>query len=40
VGLRLSCRATERLALSFFWVNGWNANFLDGSDMRSFAAAF
>jgi len=38
-GVRLSCRATRKLALSLFWLNGWNANFIDGSDLRSFAGA-
>jgi hypothetical protein len=38
-GLRLSCQATDTLAVSLFWVNGWNSVFVDGSDMRSFAAA-
>jgi hypothetical protein len=38
-GLRLSCQATRTLAVSAFWVNGWNSVFLDGSAMRSFGGA-
>lgn len=38
-GLRLSCRATKTLAVALFWVNGWNSVFVDGSDMRTVAAA-
>ena len=38
-GLRATCQLTDVLALSVFWVNGWNAGVLDGSDMRTLAAA-
>jgi Putative beta-barrel porin-2, OmpL-like. bbp2 len=38
-GLRLSSRITRSLAASLFWVNGWNSVFVNGSSMRSFAAA-
>jgi hypothetical protein len=38
-GLRLSCQATDKVAVSLFWVNGWNSVFLDGSAMRTFGAA-
>jgi hypothetical protein len=36
-GLRSTCRLTPRLAVSLFWVNGWNAGVVDGSGMRTFA---
>jgi hypothetical protein len=38
-GLRATVRASDTLALSAFWVNGWNANVLGGNGMRSFAGA-
>jgi hypothetical protein len=38
-GLRLSCKVTDTLDASVFWVNGWNSVFLDGSTMRTFAGA-
>ncbi len=38
-GLRLSCRATDTLAFSAFWVNGWNSIVVDGNDMRTVAGA-
>jgi Putative beta-barrel porin-2, OmpL-like. bbp2 len=38
-GLRSTCRLTARLAVSLFWVNGWNAGLVDGSGMRTFAGA-
>jgi hypothetical protein len=38
-GLRLSCPVASTLGVSLFWVNGWNSGVLDGSDMRTFAAA-
>jgi hypothetical protein len=38
-GLRLSCQATDTLAFSAFWVNGWNSIVVDGNDMRTLAAA-
>ena len=36
-GLRLSCQATDTLAFSAFWVNGWNSIVIDGNDMRTLA---
>jgi hypothetical protein len=38
-GLRLWCPVTDTLDVSLFWVNGWDSGVLDGSDMRTFAAA-
>jgi hypothetical protein len=38
-GLRATYPATETLAFSAFWVNGWNANIVAGNGMRSFAGA-
>jgi hypothetical protein len=38
-GLRLSCELTPTVAVSAFWVNGWDANIVDGNHMRSFAGA-
>jgi hypothetical protein len=38
-GLRATYRATDRLALSVFWLNGWNTNVVAGNGMRSFAVA-
>jgi hypothetical protein len=38
-GLRATYRPTETVALSAYWVNGWDANVLDGNGMRAFAAA-
>lgn len=38
-GLRLSCKLTDTLDASVFWVNGWDAVLLDGSGMRTFAGA-
>jgi hypothetical protein len=38
-GLRLSCKLTDTLDASAFWVNGWDAGLLDGSDMRTWAGA-
>jgi hypothetical protein len=38
-GVRVTTRATDELALSAFWLNGWNTNVLDGNGMRSFALA-
>jgi hypothetical protein len=38
-GVRVSCAVTDALALSAFWVNGWNAVVLDGNDMRTGAVA-
>ncbi len=39
VGARVTVRATETLAFSAFWLNGWNANVVEGNGMRSIAAA-
>jgi hypothetical protein len=38
-GLRLSCQATDTLAFSAFWVNGWNSIVIDGNEMRTLAGA-
>jgi hypothetical protein len=38
-GLRLSCKLTDTLDVSAFWVNGWDAIIFDGSTMRTWAAA-
>jgi hypothetical protein len=38
-GLRLTWQPLKSLALSAFWVNGWNSIILDGSDMRTGALA-
>ncbi|HEY2748016.1 MAG TPA: outer membrane beta-barrel protein [Polyangia bacterium] len=38
-GVRLSMSPIEKLDLSIFWLDGWNANFVDGDDLRSFALA-
>jgi hypothetical protein len=38
-GLRATSQLAPTLALSLFWVNGWDANVLDGSGMRTFAGA-
>jgi hypothetical protein len=38
-GLRTTYPLTDDLAVSAFWLNGWNTNVLEGSGMRSFAAA-
>jgi hypothetical protein len=38
-GARVTVRPTGTLAVSAFWLNGWNANVVGGSGMRSFAAA-
>ncbi|MGH7296742.1 MAG: outer membrane beta-barrel protein [Polyangiaceae bacterium] len=38
-GLRATARATDALAFSAFWLNGWNTNVLGGNGMRSFAVA-
>jgi hypothetical protein len=38
-GVRATAPLTKTFALSLFWVNGWDANILDGSGMRTFAAA-
>ena len=38
-GVRLTVVPTPTLGVSLYWINGWNSNFLDGSDLRSWAAA-
>jgi Putative beta-barrel porin-2, OmpL-like. bbp2 len=38
-GLRLTYPITETVAVSLFWVNGWDANVLDGNGMRAAAGA-
>jgi Putative beta-barrel porin-2, OmpL-like. bbp2 len=38
-GVRLTCKVVAELALSLFWVNGWNSVFLDGNGMRALAGA-
>jgi hypothetical protein len=38
-GARATTRLSDNLAVSLFWVNGWDAGLVDGSGMRTFAAA-
>jgi hypothetical protein len=38
-GLRATYRPREQVAISAYWVNGWDANVVDGNGMRAFAAA-
>jgi len=38
-GLRATYEVSDSLAVSAFWVNGWDTNVLDGDGMRSFAGA-
>jgi putative OmpL-like beta-barrel porin-2 len=38
-GVRVTASLAESLAITAFWVNGWNANILEGNGMRAFAAA-
>ena len=38
-GLRATYGRSEGFAASAFWLNGWNTNFIDGDQMRSFGAA-
>jgi hypothetical protein len=38
-GLRLSSAVADALDVELYWVNGWDSGVLDGSDMRTFAAA-
>lgn len=38
-GVRASMQLSRTVSASLLWVNGWNANWLDGDDLRSFAAA-
>lgn len=38
-GLRATYVIQPELTVAAFWLNGWNANIVDGSDMRSYALA-
>jgi hypothetical protein len=38
-GLRVTHRIADTLAVSAFWLNGWNTNVVGGNGMRSFAVA-
>ena len=38
-GARATFTLPHDLALSLFWLNGWNTNFIGGNGMRSYAAA-
>jgi hypothetical protein len=38
-GLRATYAPSDAIAVSAFWVNGWNANVLEGNGMRGFGAA-
>jgi len=38
-GVRVTVAPAPTVGVSLYWVNGWNANFLDGSDLRTWAAA-
>ncbi len=38
-GLRLTYALRDNLAVSLFWVNGWDTNVLDGNGMRGLGAA-
>jgi hypothetical protein len=38
-GARATYAASRALALSLFWVNGWDTNFVDGNGMRTLAGA-
>lgn len=38
-GMRATYVISPQVAVAAFWLNGWNANILNGSDMRSYAAA-
>jgi len=39
VGARLTASVTPALAVSAFWLNGWNTQVVEGNGMRSFAVA-
>lgn len=39
MGIRATYEPTPKVALSLFWLNGWNSNFIDGNEMRSYAVA-
>jgi hypothetical protein len=38
-GVRATSQVASTLALSLFWLNGWNSGVVDGNDMRAFAVA-
>jgi hypothetical protein len=38
-GLRATYEPTAATAVSVFWLNGWDSNILDGSELRAYAAA-
>jgi hypothetical protein len=38
-GVRLTCKVVPELALSLFWVNGWNSVLVGGNGMRAAAGA-
>ncbi len=38
-GLRATYRTSDQVAISAYWVNGWDANVLDGNGLRAGAAA-
>ncbi len=38
-GVRLTYPVSHQLTLAGFWLDGWDANLVDGNGMRSFAAA-
>jgi hypothetical protein len=38
-GARVTYELSPEIALAGFWLNGWNANVVDGTDMRSYAIA-
>ncbi len=37
-GVRATYVISPKLAVALFWLNGWDANVVDGTDMRSYAA--
>jgi hypothetical protein len=37
-GVRATYVISPKLAVALFWLNGWDANIVDGTDMRSYAA--
>lgn len=39
VGVRVTVQASETVAFSAFWLNGWNTNVVEGNGMRTIAAA-
>jgi hypothetical protein len=38
-GLRATLAPSPAFGMSVYWVNGWNSNFIDGSDMRTAGVA-